>query len=129
MLVTLAIFAYDYLFRDETLTALLARLYILPLFFLAAIVYVSVDRQDKKGQFTIAGWKWVFYVIGCLGFINFVFWVFAYGIYKDRRKEGRSNVGFFGPQFQSMVFIWGVWMCIVIPAIITAVIVGMVTKP
>ena len=112
-LMTLLILASDYL-RNDKITGLLAPLCFFFVFFLGALVYVGVDRQEQKGEFKITGWKWVFYVLGYCGFVNFVFWMFAFSRYRSRIRRYKAEQRFFGPQFQGMLFIWGVWMSVLI---------------
>jgi len=71
-----------------------------PVSFFGALVYVGVDRQDEKAEFRINGWKWIFYGLGCLGFIDFVFWLFAFSRYRSRSKKCKGELLRFAvPQF------------------------------
>jgi hypothetical protein len=117
---TLFVFAQEYL-PGQRVPSLFPTLYVFPLAFLGAYIWLLVDRQEQRGEFKITGWKRIFYIIGYCGFINLLFWLMAYGRYAYRKSKSQSNQHFFGSQFQSLLFIWGVWILLVVLALVIGV--------
>jgi hypothetical protein len=116
-LLTGATFITD-LGKRQTISSPFPNLYFFPLFFAGAFVWVAVSREEQNGQFKIAGWKWAFYFLGYLGYINWIFWLIAYGKYSQAKKQAPTR--FFGPQFRTLQFVWGVWTLFLIIVIMVA---------
>jgi len=81
------------------------------------LIWIYYDRQHEKGKFEIRNWKWIFYIVGFLGFINILFWIMAISGYWQRKnkKEGFMN------SIRVLLFMWGIIMTaiiVIVPGII-----------